>query len=260
MSDEGTQGTATGPDVRDVAAAHQGQDDGGASRVMDRLMREPPRPGSGGGPDERRPAAGPAERQSAPKASAGDSSAEELLAEAVENGDGDDLATQLAKLQKQNADLKKHNRTWETRAKENADKAKNFDAYEESQKTEFQRVSDQLAAAQKEAQDAREDRFRLLAAAQYDLPPSLIAHLGGGTEDEITERAEAFAQAINERAAVLAAAQAQAAAQEQPRNGNGAGFRPVESLRPGALPACDNRPAANPNEWFRGMLASSKRQ
>ena len=166
----------------------------------------------------------------------------------------------LAKANAELAKWKQQARDNEKRAKLNAEKAKNYDAYEESQKTEQQRLADQLAAAQREAQDAREDRFRLLAAAQYDLPPSLIGHLGGGTEDEITERAEAFAQAINERAAVLAAAQAQAAAQEQPRNGNGAGFRPVESLRPGALPASDNKPAANPNEWFRGMLASSKRQ
>ena len=187
----------------------------------------------------------------------GDRSPEELLADATQDGTDEDP---LAKANAELAKWKQQARDNEKRAKLNAEKAKNYDAYEESQKTEQQRLADQLAAAQREAQDAREDRFRLLAAAQYDLPPSLIGHLGGGTEDEITERAEAFAQAINERAAVLAAAQAQAAAQEQPRNGNGAGFRPVESLRPGALPASDNKPAANPNEWFRGMLASSKRQ
>jgi len=182
-------------------------------------------------------------------------SPEELLADAAaDSGDDEDP---LAKAQAEVARWKQQARDNEKRAKLNADKAKNYDAYEESQKTEQQRLADQLAAAQREAQDAREDRFRLLAAAQYDLPPGLIAHLGGGTEDEITERAEAFAQAINERAAVLAAAQAQAAQQQQqPRNGNGFG-RPVESLRPGALPASDNRPA-DPNAWIRQALGSKR--
>lgn len=235
MPDEGAgaQGTETGQAV----AAQQQQDQAGGHAAMDQLMREKPRPGKGGGPDER----------------AGQNP-EELLAEATADGDGEDP---LAKAQAEIARWKQQARENEKRAKANADKAKNYDAYEESQKTEQQRLADQLAAAQREAQDAREDRFRLLACAQHDLPPELIPHLGGGTEDEIAERAEAFAKAINERAAVLAAAQAQAAAaQQQPRNGNGFG-RPVESLRPGALPASDNKPA-NPNEWFRGMLASSK--
>jgi hypothetical protein len=236
MPDEGAaaQGTETVPGA---AAQQQGQDQAGGHAAMDQLMREKPRPGKGGGPDER----------------AGQDP-EELLAEAAADGDG--AEDPLAKAQAEIAKWKAQSREQEKRAKANAAKAQQYDAYEESQKTEQQRLSDQLAAAQREAQDAREDRFRLLAAAQYDLPPSLISHLGGGSEDEITERAEAFAQAINERAAVLAAAQAQAAQQQQPRGGNGFG-RPVESLRPGALPASDNKPA-DPNAWIRQALGSRR--
>lgn len=195
----------------------------------------------------------PAGRQGAAQG-ADDRSPEELLAEAATDGDDQDP---LAKAQAEIAKWKQQSREQEKRAKANAAKAQQYDAYEESQKTEQQKLSDQLAAAQEEAKTAREDRFRLLAAAQYDLPPSLIGHLGGGTEDEITERAEAFAQAINERAEVIAAAQAQAAAQQQPRNGNGGGFRPVESLRPGALPASDNRPN-DANAWMRQALGRRK--
>lgn len=246
MPDEGTQGTATaagGDAAADTTAAQQ---PGDTNAAMDRIMREAPRPGKAGGPDERQPAA---------KADGG---AEELLADAIASGDGDGKEDPLAKAVADAARWKAQARENEKRAKLNAEKAKNYDAYEESQKTEQQRLTDQLAAAQAEATQAREDRFRLLAAAQYDLPPSLIGHLGGGTEDEITERAEAFAQAINERAEVIAAATAQAAAQQQPRNGGG-GFRPVESLRPGALPASDSKPA-DANAWFRGMVAATKQR
>ena len=252
MSEDAAQGAAT---------AAEGTVSAAEAAALNPVFRTAPAADTGG--QQGTATQKPAGRQQAAQgrtaaAGDGDRSPEELLADAAADGDGTE--DPLAKANAELAKWKQQARDNEKRAKLNAEKAKNYDAYEESQKTEQQRLADQLAAAQREAQDAREDRFRLLAAAQYDLPPSLIAHLGGGTEDEITERAEAFAQAINERAAVLAAAQAQAAAQEQPRNGNGAGFRPVESLRPGALPASDNKPAANPNEWFRGMLASSKRQ
>jgi hypothetical protein len=249
MSEAASQAAATAAGSNDSATVVHSSG-GGSNPVLNPVFRTAPAPDTAGKP---------AGRQGAPQDRAGAQgddgrSPEELLAEATQDGDGEDP---LAKAQAEIAKWKTQALENEKRAKANADKAKNYDAYEESQKTEQQRLADQLAAAQREAQDAREDRFRLLACAQHDLPPELIPHLGGGTEDEITERAEAFAKAINERAAVIAAAQAQAAAaQQQPRNGNGFG-RPVESLRPGALPASDNKPA-NPNEWFRGMLASSK--
>ena len=249
MADEGSQGTGTAAGGNDNA-------NGGPGAELDAQLRQAsgkaaPRPAAP--PDGSQAATG---TPSAAQAASG-KSPEELLADAAADGDGDGKEDPLAKANAEIARWKTQARENEKRAKLNADKAKNFDAYEDSQKTELERVASQLAAAQAEAKDAREDKLRLLAAANYDLPPSLIPHLGGGTEDEITERAEAFAAAINERAAVLAAAQAQAAAQTQQapaRNGNGL---PVESLRPGALPASDNKPG-DPNAWFRGMLASSK--
>lgn len=245
MPDEGTPGTATG----------EGASTGGeGNAALNPVFRTAPASDPAGATAPK-----PAGRQGAAQdragAQGGDGrSPEELLADATQDGDAEDP---LAKAQAEINRWKTQARENEKRAKANADKAKNYDAYEESQKTEQQKLADQLAAAQAEARDAREDRFRLLAAAQYDLPPSLISHLGGGTEDEITERAEAFAAAINERAEVIAAAQAQAAAQQQPRNGNGGGFRPVESLRPGALPASDNRPN-DANAWMRQALGRRK--
>jgi hypothetical protein len=191
-----------------------------------------------------------------------DRSAEAMLADAVGSGDGadgsggDDVAAQLKKAQDAYAKLQRQSRTWETRAKENADKAKAHDAYVESQKTEAQKQADALAAAQEEARTERTARRRLLAAANYDLPPSMIDHLAGSTEDEINTSAEQLAAAINERAAVLAAAQDKANGQGQPRNG-AQSTRPVESLRPGALPASDNKPQ-DPNAWLRATLAAKK--
>lgn len=183
-------------------------------------------------------------------------SAEQMLADAAAgDGDGGKADDPLARAQAELADWKAKAREWEKRSKANATKAQQYDAYEESQKTEQERLAGQLAAAQEETRKAHEERFRLLACAQYDLPPELIPHLGGGTEDEISERAETFAAAINSRAAVLAAAQAQAnGQQQQARPGD---FRPVESLRPGALPASDGKPA-DPNAWLRRQLSSKK--
>lgn len=186
----------------------------------------------------------------------GDRSAEQMLTDAA-SGDGGKADDPLAKAQAEIDRWKTQARENEKRAKANAKKAENFDAYEESQKTEQQKLADQLAAAQEDARTAHEERFRLLACAHYDLPPELIPHLGGGTEDEINERAEAFAAAINSRAAVLAAAQGQAAGGQQQTAVAPGPMRPVESLRPGALPADSAKPQ-DPNAWVRRQIVSKK--
>ena len=181
---------------------------------------------------------------------ADDRSAEDLLTDAVAAGDGD-TASALKTAQAELAKWKTQARENEKRAKANADKAKNYDAYEESQKSEQQKLADRASAAEQRAAEAEGRYFRTLAAATYDLPVSMIDQLGTGTEDEINARAETLAAAINERAAVLSAAQAQANGQQ--RGGNGAGFRPVESLRPGGLPASDSK-SKDPNAWIRQAL------
>jgi hypothetical protein len=97
-----------------------------------------------------------------------------------------------------------------------------------------------------------------MAAAANDLPPELIDHLGTGTEDEINERAELFAQVIE--ATAQAIAEQLIADGGYVRNGNGQqptppqqpGARPVESLRAGSAPA-GQAPATN-EQWFRNLL------
>ena len=227
MPDDSTagQGTGTGPDA---AAQAQGQD------AAPGVKFQPPADGTGA------------------HSATEDRSAEAMLADAAADGDGkeDPLKTAQAEI----ARWKKQARENETRAKANADKAKNFDAYEESQKTEQQKLADRASAAEQRAAEAEGRYMRTLAAATYDLPPALIDQLGSGTEDEINARAETLSAAINERAAILAAAQAQANGQQR---GNGGGLRPVESLRPGGLPAGDSKPK-DANAWMRAAIANKR--
>jgi hypothetical protein len=230
-------------------------DDIGASAATDSATQDQ---GQGQGQD---PTTGAA---AAAAGDAGDGrSPEQMLTDAItttddggDSGDGGDGGGDAAvkRLEKQLADLKRHSRTWETRAKENSAAAAKLRELEDANKTEVQRATDRAVQAEKTAADAQALYHRTLACARYDLPPGLIDQVHGGTEDEINASAEALAAAINERAAVLAAAQAKTTG-TTPQNG----FRgPVESLRPGALPASDNTPR-DPNAWFRELL-SAKRQ
>jgi hypothetical protein len=179
-----------------------------------------------------------------------------LAAAVAAGGDGqNNNATDPVEAAKADAaKWKKLARQYEDRAKSNADKAQQFDAYQESQLTEQQKLAARAEQAEQRAATAEGLYRRTLAAATYDLPPSMIDQLGDGTEDEINARAEALAAAINEKAAVLAAAQAQANGQQQQRPGP---MRPVESLRPGALPAGDAK-TSDPNQWVRNMLAAKR--
>lgn len=79
----------------------------------------------------------------------------------------------------------------EARAKDNADKAKRFDELEEANKTELQKLRDQLAAAQKAQSDAEMGRLRASIAAKHQVPESLLT----GTD---AESFEASAQSLIE--------------------------------------------------------------
>lgn len=222
---------------------------------------------NGAGPDEQQAqGSGPSDgNQGTPQGGTGahsatpgvdDRSAEDLLTEAVNASDGGETTgkDELAAAKAEAAKWRDMARKQETRAKANAGKAQQFDAYQQSQMTEQQKLAAQLQDAQDRAKQAEGRYHRTLAAATYDLPPSMIDQLGDGTEEEISQRAEMFAAAINEKAAILAAAQAQASGQQQgqrPANGT---QRPVESLRPGGLPASDNKPR-DANQWFREVFA-----
>lgn len=231
MSEDSTAGAGTAPDGGTPAQnspqqAGQGTGDGGTG----------PAPGLDDG---------------------GDLSPENMLAGALSDdnggdGGGDDPAKELARLQKQIASLKKHSRTWEGRAKENSAAAAKLAELEDAQKTELQRATEGKTTAEQEATKWQSLYHRTLACAQYDIPLTLIDQIHGTTEDEISASAEGLAAAINERAAAMAAAQVKANGTQQYQQ-QGGQYRPVESLRPGALPASDNQPL-NPETWLRRQI------
>ncbi len=156
---------------------------------------------------------------------------------------------------------RKHEKT----AKSNSDAAKRWAEFEESQKSEQQKLLERAEAAELALVEERRGRARLMAAATYNLPADLLDRISGASEDEINDGAHALSQAIEaeieRRLPDLVEARVDAeierrvaeleeAEQEQdsyPRYPS----RPVESLTPGAMPA--SRGPADNNEWLRRM-------
>lgn len=194
----------------------------------------------------------------APTPGVDDRSPEQMLAEALGSDDGDggtQDADALKTAQAEIARWKKQARDNEKRAKENAQKARDYDTYTESQKSEIQKATERATAGEQEATKWQSLYHRTLACANYDIPLSLIDQIQGSNEDEINASAESLSAAINERAATLAAAQARASGNGTAQYQSPGGFRgPVESLRPGALPASDNKPRT-PEQWLRDQIS-----
>lgn len=102
-----------------------------------------------------------------------------------------------------------------------------FEALEQASKTDAQRLAEETATAQREAQAARDEANRYKVALAHGIPVDDFDLLGTGTEEEITARAV--------KLAAKNAAQAAAAAVVPPVTPPGT--RPVETLRPGATPS-----------------------
>lgn len=84
-------------------------------------------------------------------------------------------------------------RKWETRAKENADKAAEYDKFVESQKTEQQKLADAKAAAEKLAADTAAELARERAARRFGLNDDDLAALEGIPADKVDAVAERIA-------------------------------------------------------------------
>ena len=235
------EGTGTGPDSGDSAASTVTAD----SQTVT----------ANGGQ-------GAASAQEGSAAAGGDDSAAELLA-GMATGDSETDSKPDA-LQTQLDHWKNIAKKQEQRAKSNAAAAKELEDIKRSQMSAQERLEAERDQYRADAEKSAGQLHRVMAAAAYDLPASLIDHLGGGTEEEINARAEAFAAAINEKAAANGQGNGQGnghptaeaaaeAAQQQPRNPFFRNQVPVESLRAGAAPASDNI-ARNSNDLFRQML------
>lgn len=89
---------------------------------------------------------------------------------------------------KPDPDWKSHARTWEQRAKENAEAAKKWAEYEATQRTREENQAIALADAQRRAELAEAEAARERVARETGVLPTL---LGGGTEEEMRAAAAA---------------------------------------------------------------------
>lgn len=129
---------------------------------------------------------------------------------------------------------------------------------EDAQKTEQEKLAERLAEAERRATELEASRARLLAAAAHDIPPALVERLGGTTEDEINETAQLVAEEIEaEVQRRLAEMPPPSTPKPAEPEQTPARVRPVESLRPGAMPASDE--PEDFNEAFRLFLGGGRR-
>lgn len=116
------------------------------------------------------------------------------------------------------------------------EKAQQYDAFEESQKSEQQRLQERAESASRELEAARSEVTRLRIATRYGIAEDDFDLLGTGSEEDIERRAQR-----------IAALQAQSA----PPAVTATAKRPAENLRPGALPAPEvESDDSYPREWL----------
>jgi hypothetical protein len=92
---------------------------------------------------------------------------------------------------KPETDWKAEAKKWESRAKENTSAAKRLAEIEEASKTEAQKTADRLAAAEKEAADARREALKLRIASRFAIgDEDADLFLTGSDEETLTKQAE----------------------------------------------------------------------
>lgn len=126
-------------------------------------------------------------------------------------------------------------RKWEKRAKENSDAAARLQELEDAQKSEQDKLTERLTAAEKRAADNELRAMRLEVAAEKGLTKAQAKYLTGTTEDELTEAADELLELF-------------APAEED----GGPSRRPQERLRPGATPSTE--PEKSPEELADAVL------
>ncbi|MFE5021404.1 hypothetical protein [Streptomyces sp. NPDC056690] len=127
-------------------------------------------------------------------------------------------------------------RDLERRLKEVEPLAAKYREIEDSQKSDLERLTEQLTAAEQRAQQAESDGLRMQVAAAKGLTPEQAARLQGATREEL----EADADQLR----ALFTPPEQSTSERPPQR------TPVEMLRPGAIPDSDGA-AADMNAWMR---------
>lgn len=145
-----------------------------------------------------------------------------------------------AEAEKWKAFARKH----EDAAKANADKAKRFDEFEESQKTELQKAADAAARAKAEADATRAELARMQAAVKHGLSADDLDLLGThGSPEEIEARAERLA------------ARLKAAEANKPKPDFGGGDRGGDVTAKSAQLTSDDMKRMSPEERVAAMEA-----
>lgn len=83
-----------------------------------------------------------------------------------------------------------HSRTWEKRAKENAEAAEKLAAIEEASKSELEKLTERAAAAEARAAQIELANIRNEIALEKGLTPSQAKRLVGGTREELASDAD----------------------------------------------------------------------
>lgn len=115
--------------------------------------------------------------------------------------------------------------------------AQKHQEYEDAQKSELQRATEQAQTYQQQLETERANSARLMAAATHGIPPELITSIAGTSPEDIDKNAAALAAYLESRSAAAQPAAVQ---------------RPVESLTPGAAPGSQQAPASA-DQWIRQM-------
>jgi hypothetical protein len=121
-----------------------------------------------------------------------DASVEETVAEETVNNDA---------AEQTDIDWKKEARKWEQYAKANkADKelADKWREYESSQKTEHEKLAEELAKEKAEAAQARATLLKYELATEKNLPADALKLLKGSTREELEEEADILLSLLSE--------------------------------------------------------------
>lgn len=81
---------------------------------------------------------------------------------------------------------------YRTQAKELAEKAKKFDEHEKSQKSEQEKLTDDLRAATESRAQLESELLRMKVASSKNLPASLVGRLQGNSVEELEADADAL--------------------------------------------------------------------
>ena len=79
---------------------------------------------------------------------------------------------------------------YRTQAKELAEKAKKFDIHEQSQKSEQEKLTDDLRAATESREQLESELLRMKVASSKNLPASLVGRLHGNSVEELEADAD----------------------------------------------------------------------